>query len=171
MTVAIRKASMAGGATILSSALGACAISMPPAIVSANETGQPIGSIELIASDEVGLRSRFAKDLEAALSGRGVSVESGGAYVGDFSVSSREAAVTVNPISGEETIAGPLPEGIKSRWYHQCKPQRTGATLVVYDRASGAIAGKADGEYISCPGDLSSLDDLAQLLVDRALSK
>lgn len=149
----------------------ACTVSTPATITSTQRAPQVISSVELLSeTGETGLRARFLEDINEALRARSVAVQTGADFVADFSVSQREAKLGLQAISkGEETSAPPEPD-FKSRWFHKCKPHRVSASLVIYARSSGRVHAKSSGEFLTCPGDLAQLDDLAQILVDRTLS-
>lgn len=159
-------------AMLVSVLAAACAVSTPAAITSVKPSPRPITNVELLnESSEGDLRSRFHSELVQKLGERGVTLTPGADFIADFAVSQREANVTLQPVSSSEQPSGPTEPDFRSRWYHKCKPHRVSASLVVYARSNGAVEAKSSGEFLACPDDLSQLDDLAQILVDRLLTK
>lgn len=157
--------------------VSACAVSTQPAVTATQSNPTPLGAAQSITNlewlsegDETGLRAQFLNELNRSLSARGLSVQSGAQYVADFSVSQREASLGLQPVSSAANASAQEEPDFKGRWYHKCKPNRVSASLVVYARASGEVHTKSTGEFLACPGDLSQLDELAQMLVDRTLS-
>jgi hypothetical protein len=154
--------------------LSACAVGSPATITSTQGSTQSIQSVELLAAEEVtGLRGQFLAELQKSLGSRGIALERGAEFVGDFSVSERSAELGLQAISddteGQTDARAPEP-GYQSRWYDKCSPHRVSASLVIYSRASGEVRAKSSGEFLSCPGDLAELSNLANLLVGRAVS-
>jgi len=150
--------------------LSACAVSTPASITSTKASPQAITNIELLSENRnAGLRAQFFDDLTNTLQSRGVSIQTGAPHVADFAVSQRQAGVGLQSISQDSDAAEPIEPPFKQRWYHKCKPNRVSASLVIYARSNGAVQAKASGEFLACPGDMSQLEDLAQVLVDRTL--
>lgn len=170
-TRALRTALVFAGAFLAS----ACAVTTPATITSTKRAPQSISSVEMLSeAGETGLRARFLDELTEALGTRAVAVQSGADYVADFSVSEREAQLGLQAVpKGNEAAPTnpPADPEFKQRWYHACKPNRVSASLVIYTRTTGTVHAKSSGEFLACPGDLSQIDDLAQILVDRTLGK
>ena len=162
--------------SVLVGSLGvsACAVSTPATITTSQGAAPTIQSVALLAEDEeAGLRMLFLSELQDSLGSRGIALERDAAFVGDFSISERSAGLGLQEIpeeSGDEASAQEPESSFKSRWYNKCTPQRVSASLVIYARSNGSVQARSSGEFISCPGDLSELGSLANLLVDRAIS-
>ncbi|MEP1421344.1 MAG: hypothetical protein ABJK59_06210 [Erythrobacter sp.] len=149
----------------------ACAVSTPAIITSARSSTQPIAEIQLLnESSAASLRGRFHEELTGKFAERGISFAPNADFVADFAVSQRKADVGLQAVSDSETATQPNKPNFRSHWYHKCKPARVSASLVIYARSSGAVQAKSSGEFLACPDDLSQLDQLAGLLVDRALA-
>lgn len=151
--------------------LSACAISTPATVTSTQNAPQTLAGVELLSQeDEVGLRAQFLNELTRTFTTRGVVVQKGAAFVADFSVSQRAAGVGLQEISEDAENVETIEPAFRSRWYHKCKPTRVSASLVIYARDSGAVQTKSAGEFLACPGELSQLGDLAELLVERTVA-
>lgn len=150
--------------------LSACAIGSPATITSAQGRVSSVTSVELLSeADETALRSQFASELRRSFGARAVGLDQKAAFVADFAVSQRPAKYGLQAISQNPDEEQTPPSGFKARWYDKCEPSRVSASLVIYSRNSGTVEAKSAGEFVTCPGDLAQLSDLAQLLVDRAL--
>ena len=171
---ALGQISVQAAATVVVMTIGlsACAVGTPAAITSTQSATRTVTSVELLSqTDEAGLRSQFQSALTGALAQHGVSLDKNAQFIADFAVSQRPAELGLIQIEEEaETVDAPE-EAYKSKPFDECKPHRVNASLVVYSRSSGEVQGKSSGEFLACPGDLTQLSDLAQLLVDRTLLK
>lgn len=156
---------------VLALVVSACTVTTPAAITSTQGVARALTSVQLLSEqDETGLRSQFANEITQSFGSRGVTLNQSAPFVADFAVSQRPAELGLQAIS-ESSEEGQAPKSdFKSRWYDKCKPSRVSASLVIYSRASGTVQAKSSGEFLTCPGDLSQLNDLAQILVDRALT-
>lgn len=59
----------------------------------------------------------------------------------------------------------------KPRWWDKCKVEKLRGSIALFNRKSGALAAKSEGEYFACTGDMSGVADLAALLVESALAR
>lgn len=150
--------------------LSGCAISQPATLASAQASGTELQSVYLLSDDEDNaLRSRLDAALRSAMGDRSTAVEEGADLIGDFGISARDATLAVQSIADTNEGADSLEMRFRNRFYHSCRPDRIRATLVLYARESGEMRGRAEGEFLACPGDFGELNNLAQLLVDEAM--
>lgn len=164
------------GGLALAFGLSACAVSTPLAITS---TGQGLGSTSSVSLDSQEQpssdRSRFGAALRSAFESRSIGFSADAPVLADFSVSQGDASAGVLAGKGEDTedpdqrdwIATPR----RSRSFDKCEAQRLRATLVLYDRASGAIIYRGSGEATECDFGQAEMAAMADGLVADALSK
>lgn len=151
--------------------LSGCAVSTPATLSIAQASEVRTESVRLLGEDdESNLRVRFHSALRNSIKNRSIAVKEDADLIGDFAISARDATIAVQSAAQSTDNADALEPGFKPRFYHKCKPDRIQAALVLYSRKSGEIKGRSEGEFLACPGDFSELDDLAELLVDQALS-
>ncbi len=125
--------------------------------------------------DTASERGRFAKALQDALAARSLTQADDAPLIADFSIARTAAAGGVAKGKGEagkgkqapDWIAAPRPD----RRFDKCNAQRLRATLVLYDRASGAIVYRGSGVATECGFTDADLATLAQGLVDDALAR
>lgn len=155
---------------IASLTLSGCAVGVPATITSSQPPAGSIATLTLLSeSDETKLRQEFAGKIRRALTQRGVGIADDSMFVGDFSIDVRPIALGVDPVTQPDSPSKPEGEEFRSRWYHECRPNRITGSIVIYSRQSGTALTKSEGEFIACPDDMSQLDDLVRLLLDEAL--
>lgn len=155
-------------------AFGGCAVASPFALQS---TGSGVSSRAVVAmhvdakagSD----RARLAAALQKAFADRSVAVASDGPLLADYAVSvtSAEAGLTTSITATDESAIEWQASPRKSRLFDVCEPQRLRATLVLLDRASGALIYRGEGEATDCSFSEAALDDVAKVLVADALAR
>ncbi|UAB77658.1 hypothetical protein INR77_12810 [Erythrobacter sp. SCSIO 43205] len=156
---------------LASAGLGACAVSTPAAITDSQNASGTINNLQFVAEEGVqsGLGKQFKSALANALSAQGVTLGGNAGYLADFTVAERPADLALQDVTGDDANASAPASDFKPRFFHTCKAHRVSASLVIYNKQSGALHSKSEGEYIACPGDTSQLGVLANLLATRAL--
>lgn len=158
--------------TVCAIGLSACAVATPPTITASQANAVDVRQVELLGqAQEEGLRSQFKGELVRSFETRGVTVEKGAGFIADFSVSQRSAELGTQAFKQDQAEEQPPRSDYRSNWLNKCKADRVSASLVVYARDNGRVKAKSSGEFLACPGDLSQLGDLAQLLVSRTLQQ
>jgi hypothetical protein len=155
-------------------ALAGCAVSSPFAIQSTGAGPQRETSITLASAAEAdSTRGHFARALEQAFAARSVRVAEGAPLLADFSATVSLAQSGVLRGKGDTVEASAEPDWIaaprRPRRFDKCDAQRLRATLVVYDRANGAITYRGSGEGTDCAFDDGAIADLADRLVADAM--
>ncbi|TRD11940.1 hypothetical protein FGU71_08785 [Erythrobacter insulae] len=153
--------------------LSACAIEQAPTLTQRPAMPIAITTVDLAQDEDlVGLRSAFARSLSLALAAEKVAPSADSDWIADFAVSSHPAEVSITPIGDGAEGQGPdASHGVKSKWYHKCKPERVRASLAVFERQANRLVAKSEGHFIACPGDRARLNDLATLLVSSVKDK
>ncbi len=156
--------------------LASCAVTEPLAITS---TGSGNGlargsSVVLGAPDDLSSeRGRFAGALAKAMMARSVRIADDGALLADFSIARADASGGVmngpgnSAASEQDWIASPR----RDRRFDKCEAERLRATLVLYDRAGGAIVYRGSGNATQCGFADADITALAQGLVDDAFQR
>lgn len=155
-------------------ALVGCNVATPLAL---DSTGPGLSAQALVAmpaDTKPGSDSaRLGAALQRAFSAHAVNVGKDGRYLADFAVSFRDAEgglTTSTAAAGEKSIdwqARPR----ESRLFDGCKAQRMRATLVLFDRQSGAMIYRGEGEATDCSFSDEAMDEVAMALVADALAK
>lgn len=151
--------------------LAGCSIARDPVTTfSSADVSAPQDVEFVVTEEESALRARFAGVLKSSFAERGIADRTGSGRIADFAIASRDAGTTIVAV-GQDGNPVPQPAGNDptAKWYHKCRPTRVKGSLALYDRASNALVGKSEGNYIGCPDDLSKLEALADLLVGEAL--
>ncbi len=174
------RASRHRGWTALTAALlvpmAGCAVSQPLEITSTGSGMARGASVTITAEDDAASeRGRFAKALQDALAARSSTQADDAPLIADFSIARTAAAGGVINGKGEagqgkqapDWIAAPRPD----RRFDKCNAQRLRATLVLYDRANGAIVYRGSGMATECGFTDADIAALAHGLVDDAVAR
>lgn len=152
--------------------LTACAVSTPLTIDSTIErTGMRDATIALAMPDpaEPSIRRDFALALATALANQNVPVSDAGDLLADFAIANGSAAVGVQLTPDRD--AGDTAE---TRWisaprtrerFDECDARVLRGTLVLINRADGAMAYRGKAAMTECEFGTADVDALAQALV------
>ncbi len=156
--------------------LASCAVTEPLTITSTGgESGLARGvAVALnMPDDPSSQRGRFAEALGEAMAARSVQIADDAPLLADISIARGDASGGVingpgNPATSEQDwIATPR----RDRRFDKCEAERLRATLVLYDRASGAIAYRGSGTATQCGFADADIAAMAQGLVDDAMTR
>ncbi|MEM8724097.1 MAG: hypothetical protein AAGE86_01105 [Pseudomonadota bacterium] len=154
--------------------MAGCAVQSPPVLTSSvGQAPSAIARIHLIEPDaEQAQRGALFAAMVQELRGRGVELSEDADAVADIAIS-----VSPSPVGLYASEAGKSdeePEALattrKRRWYDACEAVRVQATLVVYNRADGALRKSSKAESMDCDDGEPPIAELAALLADDLLS-
>jgi hypothetical protein len=154
--------------------LAGCAVATPFAL---DSTGQGVPARAVVAlpaeaaagSDQ----ARLAAALQRAFSANAVSTAKDGRYLADFAVSLRDAAggLTTSTEAVDEQAIDWQAHPRNRRLLDGCTAQRMRATLVLFDRQSGEMVYRGQGEATDCGFSDEAMDEVASALVADALGR
>ncbi|MGB7374605.1 hypothetical protein [Pontixanthobacter sp.] len=170
--------SLAWRAKIRSAVLGmmmislqACSINSAPVI---ERTGTGIArtsTVTLVGASETQTQSQFRAALERHFSSYGIAQTEAGSFVVDYSISARPAEIGLARDDADGKAAGEIDYVSIPRdnqFLQKCGPQRLRATLVIFDRASGALSYRGIREINLCDVSVTSIEEMAAALVKDA---
>jgi len=148
-------------------ALGACSVAGPLAVrstvgdVAASSVPGNAAQIS-VALDQVEgdtLNAQFGRSLHGAMSNHGIAMATDGELIADFALSKGSAAIGVQePQDQSERLENP------PVWILR-------GTLLLIDRASGAVAYRGKGTLVDCDFDDAAIGALANGLVADFIAK
>lgn len=159
---------------ILAAATAACSVSNPLAVQSSGRGLPADVAIALpVVPPEGGEAGRFTTALGKALAERSVRVAADGRYLADVALSVRDASggATTSIAATNVNAVVWQAEPRRKRLLDGCRPQRMRATLVLFDRQTGAMAYRGEGEETACSFAPEDIEAAAAALVDDALAR
>jgi hypothetical protein len=114
-------------------------------------------------------RAVFATALSAALASHDFTLDPAAPLIADYAIA--ESAASDGTLGGEPTGANSpqwLSQPRAKKRFDQCKPRRLRATLVLFDRASGAVAYRGSASRIECAFSQGDTIAMADALVKDA---
>jgi len=164
-------------------ALGACSVAGPLAVrstvgdVAASSVPGNAAQIS-VALDQVEgdtLNAQFGRSLHGAMSNHGIAMATDGELIADFALSKGSAAIGVQePQDQSERLENPpvwISPPRQTRRFDQCEAQELRGTLLLIDRASGAVAYRGKGTLVDCDFDDAAIGALANGLVADFIAK
>lgn len=154
--------------------VSACSVSSP-LVIDATDNGRiATRSVALAIADEDTdtRRGLFGNALRGAFAALDFAIQPDGKLVADYAIAEGPAADGVMSAAPE---AGQTPQWLSQprvkKRFDQCKPRRLRATLVMFDRTSGAIAYRGSAARIECAFAPADVTAMADALVNDAVTR
>lgn len=153
----------------------ACAVNPTPVMTAAQPLAVPADRVTLVEQDDAESgatqRLRFASELKAALAQHRIVLVQDSPLIAEYTISAQPSDLSLSePATAGDAGNAKSQLSRKARWWDKCKVEKIRGSLTLLDRATGTLAAKSEAEYFSCKGDLSKLDDLADLLVKAVVT-
>ena len=153
--------------------LTACAVSTPVQIRSTGDgstarTGVTINSPEEDTSSD---RGRLAAALEEAFSSRSIANQPQAELIADYALSTNDAAggIATNSDGTQTQEPNWIIAPRDKRRFDRCGAKRMLATLILFNRTSGALVYRGQAAKIECEFEDADITKMAEKLVSDAL--
>lgn len=161
----------------LALALSACAVSTPLTIDSTAERSGTRGSVIALVMPEPSeptFRREFASALANALAAQNIAVSDDGDLLADFAIASGSAAIGAQLTPNRENSDTAETQWISAprarKRFDECEAQILRGTLVLINRADGAMVYRGKAAMTECEFGQSDVDALAGALVADFIS-